>query len=352
MTALSFQRGGNLKVTLTIGQSAKIVTWLEERGILNYTINDDLTIDIEGSVTFSEKMKSFPSFIRFNNVSGSFSCRGCGLTTLKGSPRVVEKLYDCSLNRLTSMKGGPEKVGSLVCIKNNLSSFEYFPIIKHGLNIRGNKFLSLKGIQKNLDVFYCNHNLLTSLEGAPEVKDRFDCSDNLLLSLEYEHKITAKNFDCSHNLLKSLKGLCIKEIRYFDCSDNYLTSLKYGPEIVFWVYDCSHNRLKSLKGAPKISRGNFHCEHNKLKDLTGAPERVTQGFRCSYNHLTSLTGAPKVVLGGFDCSNNKLNSLEGSGIEKIKGNFYCYKNKVVFTEEYVRKNIPNIEMGKIKCSSR
>ena len=132
MTALSFQKGGNPLHKIGIGNTAIIQKWLEERGILNYSPNDDLTIDINGSVILM-KNGNFPSFIRFNKVCGSFFCKRCGLTALEGSPKEVGDIFDCSGNKLSSMKGGPEKVGSLVCVNNNLSSFEYFPIIEHGI---------------------------------------------------------------------------------------------------------------------------------------------------------------------------------------------------------------------------
>ena len=48
--------------------------------------------------------------------------------------------------------------------------------------------------------------------------------------------------------------------------------------------------------------------------------------------------------GDFSCSNNQLTTLEGAPRE-VGGNFYCYNNKVKFTEEQVR-SVCNVK-GKI-----
>jgi hypothetical protein len=135
MTELSFQRGRDPKHMMGIGQKAIIQNWLDEMGIENYTINDDLKIDIDGSVSFNEKMEGFPPNIRFNKVTGSFFCRRCGLTTLEGSPKQVGELFDCSGNNLSSIKGGPEKVGSFVCFNilflfaaASFKSNKYYPV--------------------------------------------------------------------------------------------------------------------------------------------------------------------------------------------------------------------------------
>jgi len=71
----SFERSGSdpLK-NLSIGKRVQIVKWLDSFGIKNYTINDDLTIDVKGSVNLDQQsLTCFPSFIKFNKVSGDFS---------------------------------------------------------------------------------------------------------------------------------------------------------------------------------------------------------------------------------------------------------------------------------------
>lgn len=118
-----------------------IEKWLKEYNINNYTINDDLTIDVRGDVDiYAMSSKEFPEYIQFDIVKGDFYCNHNRLTSLKGAPSKVEGSFYCSYNQLTSLEGAP------------------------------------KEIRKD---FYCNNNQLTSLEGAPkEVGESFDCRNN------------------------------------------------------------------------------------------------------------------------------------------------------------------------------
>ena len=53
--------------------------------IENYTINDDMSISVDGYVDLSDKnLKSIP--ITFKEVSGYFSCHNNQLTSLEYSP--------------------------------------------------------------------------------------------------------------------------------------------------------------------------------------------------------------------------------------------------------------------------
>ena len=84
-----------------------------------------------------------------------------------------------------------------------------------------------------------------------------------------------------------------------------------------------HNRLllmnMGLKCIPfyfNEVKGNFYCFSNKLTSLEGCPEEVGRNFACSDNQLYTLKYCPKVVKGGFDCR----------------------YNIVKFTKKYVRKH--------------
>jgi hypothetical protein len=79
-------------------------------GIKKYTINDDGSIDVDGSVDLTRwEMNEFP--LTFNKVTKGFYASHIGLKTLKGGPKWVGKDYDCGCNRLTTLKGSPEYVG-------------------------------------------------------------------------------------------------------------------------------------------------------------------------------------------------------------------------------------------------
>ena len=81
-----------------------------ELGIKNYTINDDLSVDVDGAVVISNRnLTKIP--IRFNKVTAYFDCSGNKLTTLEGSPRWVGKWFNCFSNNFTTLDGSPDYVG-------------------------------------------------------------------------------------------------------------------------------------------------------------------------------------------------------------------------------------------------
>jgi hypothetical protein len=155
---------------------------------INCIINDDLTVDVEGSVSLSGlKLSKIP--VKFGSVSGDFDCGKNQLTSLEGAPEKVGGGFNCGWNQLTSLEGAPKEVG---------------------------------------EDFNCGSNQLTSLEGAPkEVSGDFKCSNNQLRSLQGAPEKVGGDFDCSHNPLSSLKG-APKRVNSFICQ---VKDLEYYQEI-------------------------------------------------------------------------------------------------------------------------
>jgi hypothetical protein len=93
----------------------------EKYGIENYTVNDDESIDVNGSVDLSfNDLTELP--LVFNRVTGSFSCVNNYLTSLKGSPRWIGGWFSCGYNDLTSLEFSPDYVGSnFYCYNNDLT---------------------------------------------------------------------------------------------------------------------------------------------------------------------------------------------------------------------------------------
>ena len=117
----------------------QIVQLCKKYNIQNYSINPDLSIDVEGNVYLDRlQLSSLP--LRFSRVGGDFNCYSNQLTTLEGGPREVGGHFVCFSNRLTTLEGGPREVGGY---------------------------------------FDCSSNRLTTLDGGPrEVIGRFDFSNN------------------------------------------------------------------------------------------------------------------------------------------------------------------------------
>jgi hypothetical protein len=106
------------------------------------------------------------------------------LISLECGPRSVGKLYNCSENKLKTLKGSPNKLnGKFICCNNNLTSLESGPI-------------------EVLGDFICNNNLLVNLIGSPiKIGSGFNCSSNLLNSLEGLPVMDHENLVLSNNVV-------------------------------------------------------------------------------------------------------------------------------------------------------
>ncbi len=119
--------------------------------------------------------------------------------------------------------------GFIVLIKKKLTSLEGSPKI----------------VEKN---YYCDSNKLTSLVYSPKiVKGDFDCSNNKLISLEYSPKVVKKDFNCSNNKLKNLLN-SPQVVNNFICNNNDLISLEGCTKQIKGVLQCINNKkLKNVK---------------------------------------------------------------------------------------------------------
>ena len=173
----------------------QIVQLCERYKIKNYSINPDLSIDVEGSVSLNNlKLSSLP--LRFSRVGGSFYCSYNQLTTLEGSPREVGGGFYCYNNHLTTLEGGPREVEGY---------------------------------------FDCRYNLLTTLEGSPREVKYFYCSHNPVSEIVYkfpDHEKAMRVWD-DFNVVRNgneLSAYRFKEM-YLD-----LTGEEFEGDLVFRGY--------------------------------------------------------------------------------------------------------------------
>ena len=177
-------------------------------GIKNYTINSDGSVDVDGHVNLSNYgFAKLP--LKFGRVSGVFDCGLNKLTTLEGSPRKVGGTLDCSYNKLTTLEGAPEMVD------------------RH-FNCENNYLTTLEGAPREVGgVFSCKNNQLTTLEGAPErVGESFLCRSNPVFNI-YElfknHKDFMDSLDWDY-----IRGNKIVKSRFIDaCEEAGIEVPKY-----------------------------------------------------------------------------------------------------------------------------
>ena len=113
-----------------------IINWLDKYEIINYTINEDLSVDVDGNVWLYEKnLTEIP--VKFNIIKGHFNCNYNQLTSTNFFPKEICSSFNCYNNNLKNLNDFPKIVtGSL--------SFDKNPKLKNinGLwscDFRGNK---------------------------------------------------------------------------------------------------------------------------------------------------------------------------------------------------------------------
>jgi len=134
-----FERGRQNKLsTLGVGKIKLIKKWLEEEGVVNWKINDDLTIDVDGDVDLPTRnvTTNFPEYIKFNKIKGFFDCFYRKMTTLKGCPNYVGSYFACNYNNLnsSSIQYFPEYVGDNVNISHNYFNLRDISELKRQYN--------------------------------------------------------------------------------------------------------------------------------------------------------------------------------------------------------------------------
>ena len=245
---------------------------LEDLGIYRkYTINEDLTIDVNGDIKIIQKISKFK--IKFNKIKGNFTFNNNNLISLKGCPEEVGGDFNCGNNsKLTSLEYSPKKVGGgFYCYRCKLTSLKYSPqYVGSDFLCDSNKLVSLDGCPEKINgKFTCIDNKLTSLKGSPtEIMDSFYCDNNEIVTLENMPKKIGGSFYCSGNKLKSLKGMVDKIGEDFSCYDNQLTSLEYCPEKINGNFLCSGNKLTSFEYFPVVAE-RISIERNPINTLKG-----------------------------------------------------------------------------------
>ena len=165
----------------------KVIEVCKRYNIRNYTINDDLSIDVDGVVYLDNRNLEYLP-LRFNYVSGEFDCFKNILVSLEGSPLTLGGNFDCGYNELKTLEGSPQTVdGNFVCHNNKLKTLEGSPqTVGGGFVCYGNKLKTLEGCPQTVNGdFNCYNNELTDLEYFPEVSDYINIRDNPVNLLVY-----------------------------------------------------------------------------------------------------------------------------------------------------------------------
>jgi hypothetical protein len=134
--------------------------------IINYTINNDNSVDVDDNVIlYNKRLESIP--LNFNIVNGCFGCGYNQLTSLKGCPVRVGNYFYCYHNNLTSLQYSPQYMenGDFYCGSNKIESLQYCTeLIRGGFSCCSNKLTSLEYHPTVYGKFYCRYNQINTFE--------------------------------------------------------------------------------------------------------------------------------------------------------------------------------------------
>jgi hypothetical protein len=126
---------------LGIGKRRLIEMWLQTWNIKNYTINKDLTIDVNDTVIMEyQQIEKLPYYIQFGIIKGNFFCNYRGLITFKGMPHTIKGIFGCAGNKIKTLKYMPKKIEKSLFIDGNLIKFTENEI-RSLCNVKGNVFV-------------------------------------------------------------------------------------------------------------------------------------------------------------------------------------------------------------------
>ena len=149
----------------------EIHTICEKYNIKKYSINPDGSIDVDGNVNLI-KMNLSEIPLKFNKVSGYFNCSYNKLTSLKGSPKEVESFFTCYDNKINDLKYAPNRIGGW-------------------FDGSVNNLKNLKNSPTCVNLFFCEGNPLESLEGYNNDYNKLECDnkENLIRKTKRKQKL-------------------------------------------------------------------------------------------------------------------------------------------------------------------
>ena len=100
---------------------SEIEQWLKKYNITNYTIHDNLVVDVNGDVDVSSKELTKLPF-QFGKVTGKFDCGSNNLTSLQYCPTTVGRDFSCSNNPFKVTK--ENEAQWIKAIKNHKDVYE------------------------------------------------------------------------------------------------------------------------------------------------------------------------------------------------------------------------------------
>jgi hypothetical protein len=162
----------------------------------HYRINNDGSVDVDGSVNLNNRRLDFGIPLQFGKVTGDFGCNSTQISSLVGSPKWVGGNFFSYQNHLTTLEGAPIYVGGTFnCHGNRLTTMEGIPkYIGRSLSLSHNKLISTYSSNTDIDIAdQCNLN-------HNEFPILFDTNlDHINIILKYQRHFEIWNEDLTLN---------------------------------------------------------------------------------------------------------------------------------------------------------
>ena len=98
----------------------EIKNWLDEYKILNYTINEDLSVDVKDDVRLDNRQLNYIP-VKFNKIDGGFFCSYNQLTSTEFIPNYILKSFDISNNKFEKLNTFPKQINGSIFMDANRS---------------------------------------------------------------------------------------------------------------------------------------------------------------------------------------------------------------------------------------
>lgn len=185
----------------------QIAQWLVKMKIQNFSINSDMTVNVDGDVNlFDKKLEAFP--FKFKKVTGDFLVRHNNFISLANFPEFIGG--DLSISHNPRFKGFDKATtseigGKFLFSKCNITSLE-------GISTAITKFTKPNPSESNFDLEGIDYNIKSGGIGLILI-------ENLKLDKRYANPYTTMDFAKAMKIIEKYFG---RPNDIFDCQDELL----------------------------------------------------------------------------------------------------------------------------------
>lgn len=122
-------------------QVNRIIFYMRKWNLVNYIINDDLSVSVDEDVYIDDsKVSEIP--VNFREINGNLRIDNCNFINLKGLPDKLENLLIANCRNLESLQGCTKEISNNFTLRNSsVDSLKYGPV-----HVGGKYHIDLKKI--------------------------------------------------------------------------------------------------------------------------------------------------------------------------------------------------------------